>query len=211
MIVLAAAAALVTFSPNPSHFGELVTARVQGAASPSFAPFVVRAQHGDAYVLQCLDPVCVPGPKPRVLRVAGARVEIVPSTTAAQVAHPLRSFRRQTTPPATSYTIGPGLLRALLFGGAAVLLEVAGVLLFPLVKRLLPERRDDRTPLQRALDLVRASLGRGPGDRRRALDLLARAVGRDGSRAALDLAWSRPQPDPVRIEALVDSVERREQ
>jgi hypothetical protein len=210
VIALAAAAALVTFSPSPSHFGELVTARVQGAASPSFAPFVVREQHGNTYVLQCLDPVCVPGPKPRVLRVAGTRVVIVPSTTAAEVAHPLRSFHRQTTPPPTSYNIRPGLLRALLLGGAALLVAVAVVLLAPLLRRLLPEPRDDRTPLQRALDLVRASLTRGSEDRRRALDLLARAVGRDRSRAALDLAWSRPQPDAARIESLVESVEHVE-
>ena len=207
MIALAAAAALVTFSPNPSHFGELVTARVQGAASPSFAPFVVRAQHGSTYVLQCLDPVCVPGPKPRVLHVAGTRVLIVPSTTAAEVAHPLRSFHRQTTPPPTSYNVQPGLLRALLLGAAALLVAAAVVLLVPLLRRLVPAPRDNRTPLQRALDLVRASLTRPPADRRRALDLLARVVGRDRSRAALDLAWSRPAPDPARIESLVESVE----
>lgn len=210
MIALAAAAALVTFSPNPSHFGELLTARVQGPASPSFAPFVVREQHGSTYVLQCLDPACVPGPNPRVLHVAGTRVVIVPSTTAAEAAHPLRSFRRQTTQPPTSYSIQPGVLRALLFAGAALLVLGAAVVLAPLVKRLVPEPRDDRTPLQRALALVRASLARGPDDRRRALDLLARAVGRDRSRAALDLAWSRPQPDPARIESLVDSLERQE-
>jgi len=207
VIVLAAAAALVTFSPNPSHFGQLVTARVQGAATPSFAPFVVREQHGNTYVLQCLDPVCVPGPKPRVLHVAGAQVVVDPRTTAAQVDHPLRSFHRQTTPPPTSYRIRPGLLRALLLGGAALLVAGAIVLVWPLLRRLVPEPRDYRTPLQRAIDLARASLARGPGDRRRALDLLARVVGRDRSRDALELAWSRPQPDPARIESLIESVE----
>ncbi len=210
MIALAAAAALVTFSPNPSHFGQLVTARVQGAASPSFAPFVVRQQHGNTYVLQCLDPVCVPGPKPRVLHVAGVSVVIVPSTTAAQAAHPLRSFRRQTTPPPTSYRIKPGLLRTLLLAAAALLVAGALALLWPLLRRLVPEPHDDRTPLQRALDLARASLARGPEDRRRALDLLARVVGRDRARALLDLAWSRPQPDPARMESLLESVEQPE-
>jgi hypothetical protein len=211
VIALAAAAALVTFSPNPSHFGELVTARAQGAASPSFAPFIVREQHGNTYVLQCLDPVCGPGPKPRMLKVAGTRVVIVPSTTAAQAAHPLRSFKRETTPPPTSYRIAPGLLRALLLAGAGLLVAVALVLVWPLLKKLVPEPHDDRTPLQRALDLARASLTRAPADRRRALDLLARVVGRKQSRDVLDLAWSRPQPDPARIESLVESVERGEQ
>jgi hypothetical protein len=72
-----------------------------------------------------------------------------------------------------------------------------------------PEPRDDRTPLQRALDLVRESTRRDPRDRRRALDLLARVLGRDPSaRRALDLAWSRPDPEPSGISSLVESVER---
>ena len=60
MIALAAAV-VVSISPNPSHFGELVTAKVQSGPAPSFAPFVVRGRHGGTYVLQCLDPACVPG------------------------------------------------------------------------------------------------------------------------------------------------------
>ena len=209
MIALAAAL-LVTFTPNPSHFGQLVTARVQGAGEPSFKPFLVREQHGSTYVLQCLDPACLPGPRPRTLRVAGAQVVIVPSTTAAQVARPLRSFRRQTTPPPTSYRIRPSLLRALLLAGALVLAAVAVGVAWPLLRRLVPEPHDDRTPLQRALALVRASLQRDPEDRRRALDLLARTLGRDpGADEALGLAWSRPEPEPQQVEQLVEHVETR--
>ena len=209
MIALAAAL-VVTFSPNPSHFGELVTAHANGAGTPSFKPFVVREQHGDTYVLQCLDPVCAPGPKPRVLTVAGARVVIVPRTTAAEVRHPLRSFRRQTTVPATTYRIDPGLLRALLLACAAVLVVVAAAFAWPFLRRLVPEDRDERSPLERALDLVRGSLGRSGPERRRALDLLARTLGRErAARDALDLAWSRPEPDPGRVEGLVEQLERR--
>ena len=198
MIALAAAL-LVTFTPNPSHFGQLVTARVQGAGEPSFKPFLVREQHGSTYVLQCLDPACLPGPRPRTLRVAGA-----------QVARPLRSFRRQTTPPPTSYRIRPSLLRALLLAGALVLAAAAVGVAWPLLRRLVPEPHDDRTPLQRALDLVRASLQRDPEDRRRALDLLARTLGRDpGADEALGLAWSRPEPEPQQVEQLVEHVETR--
>jgi hypothetical protein len=206
MIALAAAL-VVTFSPNPSHFGELVTAHVQGGAPPSFAPFVVREQRGSTYVLQCLDPTCVPGPKPRVLTVAGARLVIVPRTTADEVAHPVRSFRRQTQVPPTTYRVRPAVLKAILLAGAALLVAIAIAASLPLLRRLVPEPRDDRTPLERALDLVRASLRRDPDDRRRALDVLARLVGRQRARDALDLAWSRPQPDPARIEALVEKVE----
>jgi hypothetical protein len=209
-VIALAAALVVTFSPNPSHFGRLVTAHTTGAGTPSFKPFVVREQHGSTYVLQCLDPVCVPGPKPRVLTVAGARVVIVPQTTSAEVQHPLRSFRRQTTRPATTYRIQPGLLRGLLLAGAALLVLGAAAIAWPLLRRLVPEERDDRSPLERALDLVRGSLGRSAADRRRALDLLARALGRErATRDALDLAWSRPEPDPARVERLVEQLEHR--
>jgi hypothetical protein len=209
VIAVAAAAVLVTFSPNPSHFGELVTAKVQQGPAPSFAPFVVRARHGTTYVLQCLDDRCVPGPKPRVLTVAGVRVVVVPRVTASQVEHPLRSFRSQTAAPAPSYRIRPGLLRALALGLALLFVVVAVVLAGPVVRRLFPEERDERTSLERALALVRESLRRDPGDRRRALDLLARALGRDPrSQRALELAWSRPEPDRPGVGSLVESLER---
>jgi len=208
MIALAAAV-VVTFAPNPSHFGQLVTASVQGGPAPSFAPFVVRERHGNTYVLQCLDPACVPGPRPRSLTIGGARVVIVPRATATQVDHPLRSFERQTAVPPPTYRIRPTLLRALCLVLAAALAVAAVALVWPLVRRLVPEPRDDRTPLQRALDLVRESTHRDPRDRRRALDLLGRVLGRDPSaRRALDLAWSRPDPEPSGISSLVESVER---
>jgi hypothetical protein len=205
----AALAAIVVLSPNPAHFGDLVTARVSGGPAPSFAPFAVRAQHGSTYVLQCLDAACVPGPGPRTVKIGSARAVIVPRTTSAQVAHPLRSFRRETNVPPPVYRIGPGRLRAILFGAALGLVAVAAFLLAPLVRRLIPQPHDDRTPLQRALDLVRASLARDTEERRRALDVLARALDRDPrARDALDLAWSAPEPERRRVEDLLARVER---
>lgn len=211
MIVEALAAAAVTFSPNPSHFGELVTATVHGPGpAPSFKPFVIREQHGDTYVLQCLDAACVPGPGPRVLRVAGARLVVVPRVTVAQVARPVRSFRRQTAAPPFGYDVRPRVLRIVLGLAVLSLLAAAAVLVLPLVRRLVPEPRDDRTPLERALALVRASLRRDAGDRRRALDLLARALrGRPAARDALELAWSRPVPDDAHVERLLEQVDER--
>jgi hypothetical protein len=209
-VIALAAALVVTFSPATSHFGDLVTATVRGAGTPSFAPFAVRAQHGNRYVLQCLDPACVPGPGSRTLTVAGQRLVILPRVTQKQVAHPLRSFHRQTAVSAPAYRVRPALLRVALLALVVALVALALLLVWPVVRRLVPEPRDDRTPLERALALVRASLRRGADDRRRALDALARALGRDAqARTALDLAWSRPEPTPARVEELVETVEQR--
>ena len=206
----AVALAVLVLSPNPAHFGELVTARVTSGTPPSFAPFSVREHHGSTYVLQCLDPVCVPGPGTRTVRIGNTRATILPRTTAAEVGHPQRSFRRQTELGPPTYAIRPGPLRLLLFTVAAVLIVLAAILAVPLVRRLLPEPRDDRTPLQRALDLVRASLRLDGEERRRALDLLGRTLDRDPrARAAFDLAWSEAQPEERRVEQLVDEVESR--
>jgi hypothetical protein len=206
-LIALAAALVVTFSPNPSHFGQLVTATVQGGGTPSFKPFTVRERHGNTYVLQCLDPACVPGAGGRTIQVGGSKVVILPRASAKQVQTPLRSFRRQTELPKATYRVAPSLLRALLLAGAAALGLLAVVLSWPFLRRLVPERRDERTPLERALDRVRESLRREQADRRRALDLLARALGRDRSaREALELAWSQPEPDSRRIEQLVDAV-----
>ena len=204
-----ALAAVVVLSPNPSHFGQLVTAQVSGGPAPRFAPFAVRGHHGSTYLLQCLDPVCVPGPAVRRIRIGTATAVIVPLTTAAQVSHPLRSFHRQTSVPPPSYRIRPALLRTLLLVAAAILAAAALFIAYPVLRRLVPERRDERTPLQRAIDLVRASLRRNGEDRRRALDLLGRTLARDDrARDALDLAWSKPEPEPERVSKLVDAVEK---
>jgi len=208
-ILAAAAATVVVLTPGPTHFGDLVRVEVHGQA-PSFVPFAVREHHGSIYVLQCLDPACVPGPGTKSVRIGDAQVVIAPRATARQVGEPLRSFRRQTTLPPPSYNIHPGTLRAVLFAAAALLVVLAVVLALPVVRRLIPEPRDDRTPLQRALDLVRASVRREPAERRRALDVLGGTLEDDPrARSALDLAWSAPEPQPARVEALVDDVEHR--
>lgn len=202
-------AVVIPFSPNPAHFGQVVTATVRGPGTPSFAPFAVVGRRGDEYLLQCLDPSCLPGRKPRVLSIGGHRLVIAPRVSASQVGSPERSFRRPTTPPPPSYRVRPSVLRALLLVGAAALAVLGVVLAWPFVRRLHRDRLDTRTPLERALAFVRASLSRGPADRRRALDLLARTVepGAAGSEA-LSLAWSKPDPDPSGIESVVAQVER---
>jgi hypothetical protein len=178
------------------------------------------------FALQCLQPQCAPGPGARRIALApsrvlvGARVvtarfsRVVVDTraTAAQVAHPERSFLHPTTPPAPTYRFAPETMRRLLFAAAGLLVLLAAVLFWPLVRRRsrstsLPERDS----LAHALALVRAARSRPPPDRRRALGLLARTLRRQGeaqvARDAADLAWSEPDPDAGRMETLAERVE----
>jgi hypothetical protein len=208
MTAAAVAAVAIALSPNPSHFGELVTAHVTGPADHvSFAPFTVRSHHGSDYVLQCLDPVCVPGPRAIVVAPKRLHAIVLPRATEAQVQRPLRSFRRQTATPTPTYRIAPSTLRALALALAALAVVFAAVVAWPLARRLVPEPIDDRTALEQALDLVRASLRSGADERRRALDVLARLLGRGKLRDdALALAWSEADPEPERVRALVERV-----
>jgi len=123
-VIALAAAAVVALSPNPAHFGEPITAHVTGGPAPSFKPYSVRSQNGETYILQCLVSACLPGPGPKVLTIGGTRLVIVPRATEKQVAHPLRSFNRQTTPPPISYTVRPAVLRAILLGAVLLLLAI---------------------------------------------------------------------------------------
>ena len=166
------------------------------------------AAEGDEYELQCLDPSCLPDGKPRVLTIGGHRLVIAPRVSVSQVGSPERSFRRPTTPPPPSYRVRPSLLRALLLAGAAGSSRSAPFWRGRSCTASPRARPDTRTPLERALAFVRASLSRGPDDRRRALDLLARTVEPGaGESEALSLAWSEPEPDPGRIESVLAQVE----
>ena len=179
------------------------------------------------YSLQCLQPQCSPGPGARSVRLAPSHVRVgaqtavarfpavlvVPRVTARQVAHPNRSFLHPTALPSPTYRVAPGTARAVLLAAAVVLVLAALALLRPI---LLPPRvrapAPEPEPLGRALALVRASLTRSGPDRRRALGLLSRTLRRRQQpavgQAAADLAWSEPEPDPARMEELVDRIER---
>lgn len=196
-------ATIVSVVPAAIGLGDVAVATVHGSGVPSFSPFVVLGRDGNRYTIQCLDPACVP---PRTVRLGDASVRIVPRATDAQVGQPLRSFERETARLPTSYRLSPTLLLALLVAAAAGCLIGALLLARPLLRRVVPEPRDTRTPLERALALVRASLTRDDDDRRRALDLLGRALPDDQGRGALDLAWSEADPTPDGIEKLVERV-----
>lgn len=198
-------ATVVSIAPATINFGDIAVATVQGNGSPSFAPFVVRGRDGNRYVIQCLDPKCAP---PDTVKVGEVTVRILPRATGAEIGQPLRSFARETARLPTSYRVSPTLALALLVAAGLLCLAAAAFVARPLLHRLVPEPRDTRTPLERALALVRASATRSEADRRRALDLLGRALRDRGGRGAFDLAWSRDDPTPDDIEHLVEDVER---
>ena len=62
--------------------------------------------------------------------------------------------------------------------------------------------------LARALRLAREAEGRPAPDKRRALGLLARLLGKPLATEASDLAWRRPPPERESLHALVSEVER---
>lgn len=200
-------AEIVAVSPNPSHFGQVVEVTVRGHGEPGFLPFAVRGRHGSTYDLQCLAAACVPGAKPRTLTVDGARIEIVGRVTNRQVADPPRFFEQETRVPPPSYRIAPATLQVVLLVAAAILVAVAVWLARPAVRRALQRFEAEHTPLERALLLARASLRRSPEDRRRAVDLLARTAPTARRPGALELAWSEPDPDTGRVEALIRTIE----
>jgi hypothetical protein len=234
---------VTSVSPQPARFGDVihatVTIRAATAAEvqPGFAPFQVlrstftHTRSGSdvvttwRYDLQCLDPVCAPGPGARKVPISSSRVRvgganvvarfqavrIDPRTTAKQVANPDRYFLHPTAPVPPTYRFSPTTLRRAFLGASLMLVLVAAGLLLPLVRpRRLAAAGDGLDAVGRALALVRASLSRPPPDRRRALGLLSRTLRNRGepqvARAAADLAWSEPEPDPSRMTQLVERI-----
>lgn len=121
-------------------------------------------------------------------------------------------WRVDTRPPAPSYRIRPGLASTLLLGAAGLLAAVAVALV---TSELLRRRRrvgaERLSELEAALAAVRASTGAPAPQRRRAAGMLARALerrrdARAGS--AGTLAWDEPEPEPERMTALADELER---
>ena len=122
-------------------------------------------------------------------------------------------FRRPATLPAPELAVAPGPLAGGLIAAAALFALAAVALLARELARR-PARLGPRklTPLAVALAYTRDSALRpDPGDRRRALELLAEAVGVDGesglARATAETAWSQAPPTPARTVELADEVE----
>ncbi len=122
------------------------------------------------------------------------------------------ALRPETQIPAATYSIAPGLLAWLLDAAGGVLIAGAVAAAALLGYRRWASGRAaaaERSAVEHALLLVRQAQAREPDDRRRAVDLLARTLGSQPSphvRTAAEVAWSKPEPSPERLERLADSV-----
>jgi hypothetical protein len=208
--------------------------RQEGDAQTSTASSGSTAIYSWHFTLTCLDPICLPSSEPLDVHLPSAAVTArsrggVPLTAkgewpefsvAARIppaSAPNTPFELDTALPTTTYRISPTPL-ALALDAFAALLAVLGIaLVAPEIARQRARRPvgDDRSPLARALAYVREAQGRRTDDRRRAVGLLARTLGResDGLDAvASRVAWSANEPSAARLEELARAVEndRRE-
>ncbi len=172
------------------------------------------------YVLECLDPVCMPAGdrveqrfQPVTVsyrtragetvtrQIAWPRYLLSSRLTDTERRRPEQNLRFASTPPLAEYRIDPGLLRALLAAAAALLALVtavlAGLALRPGTGAETAGPSESR--LQQALRAVRASTANGqPAERRKALGWLGRelrAIERPSeANEAGRLAWSADAP-----------------
>jgi hypothetical protein len=194
------------------------------------APRVERRRRGDSVVvsttqrLACLAAECLAGRRGRSVRLPAPVVRVNGEVSKAPAGHVLvRSrvpasaiagrqppLRRTTVPPAPAYRVAPGTLTAILVVIAALLASAAIGLVLVELRRLRQSRPVDS--LGRALRLLRESLTRSAGDRRRAADLLSRVLDDRGDRPlaerATTLAWAPPQPTAPDAEALAGDAEQ---
>jgi len=189
---------------------------------------------GYRFTISCLTGDCAPGPGIRrvvlpllvvrarlrdgpaiVVRERWPQIAVMPRVDDAALRTVPLGWRTQLEAPAVSYRVSPGMLLAALLASAAALVLAAIALVAAEYARWTRLRDTHASTLSRvglALALARESMRRNPDDRRKALALLARVLdGKDADRlasAAEKLAWSRDRPDPDRMGALADEVER---
>lgn len=119
------------------------------------------------------------------------------------------AFEADTAPPAATYRIAPGTLATLLDVLATLCALAAVAIAGWQINLRLRRRGPEPGELERALQLTREAERRPAPDRRRALALLGRALGRDQRSGAVGrLAWSEPVPEPHELEQLVGDIEQ---
>jgi hypothetical protein len=237
-----------TLQPEATLFGDPVTADVEvefdpgkvDASSirvlPSFVPYsstsapvVQRLGSGSMrfrYTLLCVTDDCLPGKRPRVLRLApvevtaledGRSVKASAPWPALRVASRLAAsdrsgpieFRTPDGPPSPAYRARPGLLAAGLIAAAALsALAAVAFAARGLARRSSRAPASRLSPLALAIAYVRDSARRTESDRRRALGALAEAVDDLGeprlADSAAETAWSERPPTPAGAAELAD-------
>jgi hypothetical protein len=149
------------------------------------------------------------GGSSRTVTAAWPALTVQGRVPASAVSSSVTALRADASPPTVSYRISPTTLAWLLDAAAVVLAALAVVVGGREAARLIAARRPSVDPLTYALGLVRDAEGRPAPDRRVALDLLSRALGRRGERRAVqDTAWSQPDPSTADMSALVEEIER---
>jgi hypothetical protein len=116
------------------------------------------------------------------------------------------------SPLPPTYRASPATLATIL-DVVAALLGLSAIALAAWQLELLARRRrrTQELPLARAIRLARSAQALPAPERRRALELLARTLGRSELRSrATRLAWSQATPEPDELELLVAAIEREE-
>ena len=115
------------------------------------------------------------------------------------------------SPLSPTYRVSPATLATVLDVVAALLgVAAVGLAAWELELRA-RRRRAPKGPLARAIRLARSAQALPGPERRRALELLARALGRGELQTeATRLAWSEPTPEPDELELLVAAIERED-
>jgi hypothetical protein len=149
------------------------------------------------------------GGSSRTVTAAWPALTVQGRVTASAVSSSVTALRADASPPSVSYRISPTTLARLLDAAAVFLVVLAVIVGGREVARLVAGRRPPVDPLTYALGVVRDAEGRPAPERRVALDLLSRVLGRRGeARAVQDTAWSEPEPSTADMSALVEEIER---
>ena len=130
-------------------------------------------------------------------------------TADVNAAHPPLEADASPLPP--TYRVSSATLATVLDVVAALLgVSAVGLAAWELELRA-RRRRAPKGPLATAIRLARSAQALPGPERRRALELLARALGRGELQSeATRLAWSEPTPEPAELELLVAAIERED-
>ena len=121
-------------------------------------------------------------------------------------------LQADSSPLPPTYRVPPATLATILDVVAALLgLSAVGFAAWELEQLARRRRRAREAPLARAIRLARSAQALSVPERRRALELLARVLGRGYLHSqATRLAWSEPTPEPAELELLAAAIEREE-